>query len=102
MITRAELEELFYEELETNIKEPDEDSPRVYYRYQGRGQSRGGFAIVCSRSFFAKLLMALGRYFGEDEDGDYLAEEAWGDWEQDNFGKSDIIFYWPHVQIEES
>ena len=102
MISRKELEELFDEELDTNIRNPDEDSPQVYYSYRGRGESRAGFAIVCSRLFFAHLLMALGRRYGTDDEGWLLEEELyWQDWKQDSFGKSDIIFYWPNVQIAE-
>lgn len=104
MITQAELEDLFYERLEVNIKDPDEGDPRVYYKYQGKGESRSGFAVVCSRSFFARLLMELGVFFesrAEDE-ATYVDPTPWENWSQDSFGKSDTVFYWPDVFIEES
>lgn len=102
MITKADLEELFYENLETNIKDPDEDGPRVYYKYQGKGESHAGFAVVCSRQFFAQLLMELGVFFRYkmDDENEYLDPTPWENWKQDGFGKSDVIFYWPDVQID--
>lgn len=83
---------------EIDLEAREDEGPKILFSYRGRGESKGGFALVGTREDFARFLVELGAV-SADQDDDYLLEMEWQHWAQDQLGH-DLVFYWPRIQIQ--